>query len=220
MALLLLLVVAGVGPNVLYVVVNIENVPSWVRHVATAVLALVKTACNATLIPKVSLAVARGFRTMSLQTLQRRAQTVGVCFLLVNTFLWPLLAVMFVSPVCFRDLLVPPGVQNSSVTYAGSCDSTCTLQSGYVDSKGRPLYFPNGCPNAGGFSRCAYVNNVTTTVPHKPKWRWNPSCPDIFVDDYGPVFMLMMCCNIGVVAMELAMVSRWWRGSAVAGSAE
>ena len=36
-------------------------------------------------------------------------------------------------------------------------------------------------------------------------------CPGVFVDDYGPVFMLMLVCNVGVVSMELLLVSRWWQ---------
>ena len=204
LALAVVLIVAGAGPNVLYVVVNIARVRSWVRHLATAVLALVKTACNAVLIPTVSLAVARGFRTMSLKTLQRRAQTLGVLFLLVNTFLWPLLAVMFVSPVCFRDVLVRPELQSSNVTYAANCYADCAQPDRY-DDKGRPLYFRDGCPDAGGFSRCAYVYNATANVTYQPKWRWDPTCPDIFVDDYGPVFMLGVLQHRS--RNELAMVA-------------
>ena len=73
------------------------------------------------------------------------------------------------------------------------------------------VYFPNGCPDAGGFSGCAYVKYLNATIAYTPEWRWNPNCPDIFVDNYGPVFMLMMCCNVGLVAVELLTVSRLWR---------
>ena len=53
------LIAAGVGPNVLYVLANsVWHAPSWGKPLAAVALALAKTACNALLVPRVATAAA------------------------------------------------------------------------------------------------------------------------------------------------------------------
>ena len=114
--LVALVFVSGAGPNAVYVVLStLSDVPGSVKSISTVVLAAVKTACNAVLIPRVAWMLGkRGMgATMSLREIRERAQTLGICFLLVNTFVWPLGAVMFASPVCFRNMLVHPPAKTS-----------------------------------------------------------------------------------------------------------
>ena len=123
--LVVLIFVSGAGPNVVYVVlVTLSGVPGSVKSIATVVLAAVKTACNAVLIPRVAWMLGKHAMgaTMSLREIRARAQTLGICFLLVNTFVWPLGAVMFASPVCFRDILVHRLPKTINLTYMSGCE--------------------------------------------------------------------------------------------------
>ena len=103
-ALVALLIAAGVGPNVLYVLANsVWHAPSWGKPLTAVALALAKTACNALLVPHVATAAAvRGSATgrMSLARVRSRAQTLGTFFLLVKRSSG--LGAVSASPVCFE----------------------------------------------------------------------------------------------------------------------
>ena len=99
-------------------------------------------------------------------------------------------AVIALSPICFRDLVVPPPPVKISFSY-----NNCAIAN---DDK---------TAHAGGFQNCVQVGVQTQTSMISKPFTWNTQCPSTILEIYGPIYLLLFAYGIIGSAVSLFQTS-------------
>ena len=186
-------------PNVVYILVELDTIEVSVTLKAAimAGAAFMKTVASTVVVPVAANIASMAWRPTSRFMHGSVRTTIMVWLIFFNMLGWPILGVVFLSPLCLKEWLGTTGMIEGfqpelvNVTFSFPfCSQTC--HSGQPD-----------CPEAGGFAGCNAVGEWPSMAQYRPDFRWNKSCPSTVVEIYGPLFFLVFCYGILTSAFGL-----------------
>jgi hypothetical protein len=181
----------GLVPNVLYVLVEsgVITLSGNTKSIATLFIVGMKQIANLVVAPAAASFGANAMRPSS-KFMHARVRTVlKVWLTFFNTLGWPMFSVIALSPICFRDLLVPPDAVEFTYSY-GRCAIT-----------GDPS------DNAGGFKFCREAETNSKQAQVSQPFQWNTQCPSTILQIYGPIYILLFAYGIIASAVSLFLTS-------------